>query len=319
MISKKIVSEFEKQGYRLTGNHSAIKICNWTKKSLRNEGSCFKEKFYGIKSHRCCQMTCSLFNCQNLCLHCWRDLRYSSATKIKKADPAEDIIKKSIIEQRKILQGFGGNPRVDKKKFREALNPNQFAISLTGEATLYPKLPDLINILKKDNKTVFLVTNGLNPLMLKTLGKKHGLPTQLYLSMNSPDKKNYERWHNSKEKNAWKKFNETLSLFKLLKEKTRTTIRMTLVRDINMKEEMIKDYASLINKAEPYFVEIKGYMSVGSARSRLGYEKMPTYNEVEDYAKKLAGILGFIVLGKHEFSRVVLIGPKTSKKIMKIR
>ena len=55
-----------KQGYRFIGDHSAVKMCRWTKKSMRNEGVCYKEKFYGIKSHLCCQMTPWL-GCENHC------------------------------------------------------------------------------------------------------------------------------------------------------------------------------------------------------------------------------------------------------------
>ena len=43
-----------KQGHRFVGSHSSVKICRWTGKSLVDEGECYKAKFYGIDSHRCC-------------------------------------------------------------------------------------------------------------------------------------------------------------------------------------------------------------------------------------------------------------------------
>ena len=46
MNTKKLM---EKQGYRFIGNHSAVKTCEWTKKSLINKGSCYKQKFYWNK------------------------------------------------------------------------------------------------------------------------------------------------------------------------------------------------------------------------------------------------------------------------------
>ena len=53
MINKeKAKKNLEKQGYRVVGNNSAVKICNWTKKSLTDKGVCYKEKFYGIKSNK---------------------------------------------------------------------------------------------------------------------------------------------------------------------------------------------------------------------------------------------------------------------------
>jgi len=33
----------EKQSYEFCGEHSAVKICEWTKKSLRGDGVCYKK------------------------------------------------------------------------------------------------------------------------------------------------------------------------------------------------------------------------------------------------------------------------------------
>src|SRR3990167_5776570 len=74
--AKKIL---EKQGYRTIGKNSAIKICNWTRKSLRDEGVCYKQQFYNIKSHLCAQISCSLFNCQNKCIHCFSRIFLASS------------------------------------------------------------------------------------------------------------------------------------------------------------------------------------------------------------------------------------------------
>jgi tRNA wybutosine-synthesizing protein 1 len=94
---------------------------------------------------------------------------------------------------------------------------------------------------------------------------------------------------------------------------------MTLVKDLNMLDNQIKDYTKLIKKANPDFIEVKGYMSVGFARQRLGYETMPTYEDIQDYAKKISKALGkpYKILNSHEFSRVILIGK--NKKMMKIQ
>lgn len=311
----------EKQGYRIIRKNSAIKICNWTRKSLIDKGVCYKEQFYNIKSHLCAQISCSLFNCQNKCIHCWRNLDYTEPINLKQIDKPNEIIDECIKQQKKLLSGFKGNSKINKEKYKQAQEPMQFAISLTGEPTLYPKLGELISELRKRKKTSFLVTNGLNPEVLEKLNKKNQLPTQLYVSLNSPDERLYNRWHNSKIKNPWEKFNKTLSLFPKLK--TRKIIRMTLVKgpNNNMKNEFIEDYAKLIKKANPDFIEVKGYKAVGFARNRkgMGYESMPTYAEIKDFAKKIAKSLGrpYKILDEHEFSCVVLIGK--NKKMMRIK
>jgi len=193
----------------------------------------------------------------------------------------------------------------------------QFAISLTGEPTLYPKIGELIAELRRQGKTSFLVTNGLCPDVLKKLGDDNCLPTQLYISLNYPNEELFRKITKNKQKDSWEKFNQSLDLMKDLK--TRRVLRMTLIRDLNMENEMIKDYVELIKKTNCDFLEIKGYMSVGFARQRLGYDKMPNFDEVRGFAEKIVKELGegYKILDEHEFSRVMLIGK--DKGMMRIK
>lgn len=317
MLSKKLSAILKKQHYALIGNHSAVQACRWTKHSLLDEGVCYKQKFYGIESHRCCQMTCWLA-CQNSCLHCWRpiELDFGKFIDKNKIDNPSKIIKDCIKAQQKLLSGFKGNPKINMQKFKQAQEPMQFAISLIGEPTLYPKIGELISELRRQGKTSFLVTNGLCPDVLEKLNKNKQLPTQLYISLLYPNEKLFRKITKNKTKNSWEKFNESLSL--LSKLKTRTVIRMTLVRELNMNSEYIKQYAKLIKKSDCDFLEIKGYMSIGFARQRLGYDRMPSHKEIKDYAKKIVEQLPeYKILDEHEFSRVVLVGKSRDKMRIK--
>jgi len=207
------------------------------------------------------------------------------------------------------------------KKWKEAQEPMQFAISLSGEPMLYDKIGELIGELRNRRKTSFLVTNGLYPEKILELKEKNQLPTQLYVSVNTPNKKLYDRFHQSSMKNAWEKLNETLEILPTLN--CRTIFRMNLVKDLNMGEDMIEEYAELIKKSrgeaksttassksrhKPTFVEVKGFMSVGFARQRLGYDKMPTFEEMENFCKKLATATGLKILDSHEYSRAFVLG-----------
>ena len=314
-MKNKTKETLKKQHYALVGEHSGIQVCRWNKKSLLDEGACYKAKFYGIKSHECCQMT-PCFLCQNQCLHCWRAVELTIGEKLGKTDEPKKIIEECVIKQRKMISGFGGNKKLNRNKFREAQTPKQFAISLSGEPTLYPKIAELIKELRNQGKTSFLVTNGLLPKKLRELAKKKVLPTQLYVSLNYPDEKTFKEITRNRSRNAWKQFNETLSILSRLK--TRRVLRMTLVRRLNMQDDQIKNYAKLIKKARPDFVEAKAYMSVGFARERLGYDRMPMHPEIRLFAKKLEKALGkpYKILDEHIPSRVVLIGK--NKKKMKI-
>lgn len=321
MIPQKVKEVLEKQHYRIVGGHSAVQICRWTKNSLKGKGVCWKEKFYGIQSHRCCQMTPSVMWCENQCLHCWRAIEMNLGMDIGKIDEPKKILDEIIEARKKLLMGFKGSEKVSKKKFEEALKSNFFTLSLSGEPTLYPKVGELIKEIKKRNAISFLVTNGQNPEVIKKLEKEGNLPTQITVSMNAPNEKLFLLWHRSLRKDAWKRFNQTLEIIKKLKGKTRRAIRLTLVREsnkglFNMNEESIKEYATLIKKAEPDFVHVKGFMSVGYARKRLGYDKMPFWNEIKEFAKKLAKETGLKLLGEHEYSRAIILGK--NKKDLKI-
>ena len=329
MISKELKRILRKQHYELVGKHSAVQICRWTKNSLRDEGVCYKEQFYGIKSHLCCQMTPAVMWCQNKCLHCWRAIELTIDDKLTgKLDSPKEIIDGCILAQRKLLQGFKVDKKSDKKqlsranmkKWKEAQEPMQFAISLSGEPTLYEKIGDLIEELRRRGKTSFLVTNGLRPEKIKELKEKKQLPTQLYVSVNSPNKKLYIPFHRSSYKDAWEKLNQTLSLFPELKGKTRTVFRMNLVKDLNMKPEYAKEYAEMIKKYQPLIVEVKGFMSVGFARQRLGYDKMPTNEEMKDFIKLIEKELqgtGYKLLDNHKRSRAFVLSK--NKKDLKIK
>ncbi|MFQ5986189.1 MAG: 4-demethylwyosine synthase TYW1, partial [Thermoplasmata archaeon] len=57
MLEPQTAELLEKQGYKLIGSHSGVKLCHWTKQSLKHDRGCYKQHFYGIDSHRCMQMT----------------------------------------------------------------------------------------------------------------------------------------------------------------------------------------------------------------------------------------------------------------------
>ena len=325
MIPENVKKILKRQHYSIVGKHSAVQICRWTKKSLRDEGVCYKEQFYGIKSHLCCQMSPAVMWCPNRCLHCWRAIEMTIDNELKgKVDKPKDIIDGCIKAQRELLSGF----KVDKnskkkqlskanmKKFKEAQEPMQFAISLSGEPMVYEHVGGIIEELRKRNKTSFLVTNGLYPEKIEELEKKKQLPTQLYISVNAPNKKIYERIHRSSKKDAWERLNKSLEIMSKLKGKTRTVFRMNLILDMNMTDE--KRYAEMIEKANPMFVEVKAFMCVGFANQRIPYEKMPYHRDIVEFSKLLLKFLPeYKILDEKKESRVLLLGK--DKSDMKIK
>lgn len=313
---KKVRKKLEKMNYGLVGETSAVQICRWTKNSLRGEGGCWKEKFYGIKSSGCVQMTPSVMWCENKCLHCWRPIEMNLGTELPKVDDPIEILD-GIIEKRKgMLQGMKGNPKVDVKNFDNDISPQLFTMSLSGEATLYPKLGEMFSEIRRRGAVSFLVTNGLNPEAIRRL-EKSGLPTQLVISTNAPNENLFLRWHRSSKDGPWKTFLESLDIMKSLEGKVRRVIRLTLVKSgeegefggmTNMSEENLDEYVSLIRRANPDFVHVKGYKAVGYAKDRMGYDNQVWHDEVMEFSKKLGEKLGnYSVKAEEERSCVVCL------------
>lgn len=301
-LNKKQVEKLESSGYRFVGshNHAAAKICHWTKQSILDKGVCYKEKFYGIESHRCLQMAPAVPNCQQKCEFCWRDLSYTQTQWEGEYDDPKTIIDEAVKAQNNLLCGFFGNDKANKEKLEESKTPTNAAISLAGEPMLYPEIDELIAEFNRRNFTTFVVSNGQCVDKLKNLENE---PYQLYLSLDAPTKKIYNDVCQPQISEGWDNLNQSLDT--LASFNSRTCIRTTCVKGRNMTNP--EKYAELIKKASPDFVEIKAYMCVGSSRHRLTPDNMPTFDEVKIFAQKIGENCGKKIVNESEVSRVVLL------------
>ncbi len=221
-------------------------------------------------------------------------------------DEPETIYEESIKAQRKILSGYKSlvlKGRVSAEKLEEAFNPNQVAISLAGEPTLYPYLSELIDIYKKRGFTVFLVTNGTLP---KVLGNLSHLPTQLYISLTSYDYESFVKLNRPMSTALWKSIFNSLSLLKSIN--CPNVLRITSIKGMNM--ERPEAFAKIITKYEPLYVETKAYMNIGYSTYRLKKENMPTYDDIKSFSSTLASLTGYKVIGESKDSRVALLSKK---------
>ncbi len=294
-----LIPLLKKQGYSLVGSHSAVKTCLWLRRSIKDEGECYKSIFYGIRSHRCLQMTPTLL-CNQGCLHCWRP------TEIDVPVPDEwdcpvDIVTSSIQSQQKLISGFGGSAPL--QRWYEGNNPKHVAISLSGEPTLYPGLPELIDEFKCRGFTTFVVSNGTVPEMMAKID-----PAQLYMSLDAADRETYEKVCAPRSPLLWDNILRSLEI--LRGKDTRTAIRITVIKGVNMSN--IKGFAELIKIAEPDYVEVKAYMHLGFSRKRLPREAMPTHHEVMVFSNALAGQIDYKIASEVEISRVVLLSKEGS-------
>jgi tRNA wybutosine-synthesizing protein 1 len=301
------LKKLQKASYRVFGKnqHSAVKLCLWTKRSVKTgeKDFCYKQKFYrsscGVTAHRCVQMTPVFTKCNLRCSHCWRNHQYFTKEN-HNWDSAQEVFDESIKAQISLLTGLGGVEH-SPPHLAEARLPNQVAISLDGEPFFYPHLDELIGIYLKNKFSVFLVTNGTFPEKIANL---KNLPTNFYLSLTSNTKEMFTKTQHPMSENLWEKVLESLKLFSTLK--TTRVIRVTCVKDMNMTHP--EKYAELISLANPDYIECKAWMCVGGSAKRLSYEQMPTHEEVKEFAKKIVAYLeGYKIKDEKTNSRVVLL------------
>lgn len=306
-----LASTMEKQGYHFVGRHSATKICNYTASSLKKGAgshTCYKHKFYGIRSWRCIQATPAI-GCNLACSFCWRIIpeeegfKWNEINAIKEWDDPDMIVEGLIREHKKLISGYGGHTDVDRGRWNEAQDPAHVALSLTGEPLFYPKINQLIEAFHKRKISTFLVTNGTMVNALKDLTT---LPTQLYVSVQAPNREVYDRVTRPKTLGAWESFKKFLDVFSTLK--TRRVFRLTLVKGLSMVDA--KGYAELIKEGKPHYVEVKGFTYVGGARNAkrgMSYEQMPGKEDIRSFGEEIALESGYIFADYHESSNIALL------------
>jgi len=304
-VPGELLESLRRQRYHLVGGHSAVKRCRWLWHSIVDGRPCYKQRFYGIETHRCLQMTPSLFDCTMNCLFCWRiqpgdlGLSFSEGAPARWDEP-EEIIEGCLRVQKAIVSGYKSNLKADRQKYIESLQPRHVAISLAGEPTLYPDVGDLIGGFHKRGFTTFLVTNGTLPEAFSHLSCE---PTQLYVSLYAYNEALLKRTCRPKLSDAWERIQETLNL--LSSFNCKTVVRLTLVKGLNL--EKPEEYARVLEGVSPTYVEAKAYMHVGFSQLRLGYENMPTHEDIREFSKRLKEGLSYNLLDEAVDSRVVLL------------
>lgn len=301
-----------KQGYGFAGEHGGVKLCHWTKEDLKQEGRhCYKGDFYGVDSHRCMQMTPVVDYCNFRCLYCWRSQDFDHQG-VRTWDKPSDIFIDAVQEQRRLISGYKGKGDTSMDRWIKAHRPKHVAISLNGEPTVYPHLAEFVKTCHDHGMTTMIVTNGSFPEAIERLEELGGLPTQLYVSLDAPNPEVFDKLCVPITGGAWEKLNRTLELMRELD--CRTVCRITSVKGWNM--GYYDEYARLIEKADPDFVEVKGYVYVGYSRERMKEENMPSHGDISQFAARLSEQIGYPVESERADSRVcLLVKPGVERKL----
>ncbi|KDQ97265.1 S-adenosyl-L-methionine-dependent tRNA 4-demethylwyosine synthase-like [Zootermopsis nevadensis] len=307
MVTAALRDSLTRQGYRIVGTHSGVKLCRWTKSMLRGRGGCYKHSFYGIESHRCMETTPSLA-CANKCVFCWRHHSNPVGTEWRwKMDPPDKILKDSLENHYNMIKQFKGVPGVLPERFAEGMDVKHCALSLVGEPIMYPEISNFVLLLHEHGISTFLVTNAQFPKALRDMGPV----TQLYVSVDASTKSSLRKIDRPLFKDFWERFIDSL---KALSEKgQRTVYRLTLVKSWNVDE--IMDYSKLVEIGKPDFIEVKGVTYCGTSKaSNLTMENVPWHEEVITFVKKLGDLLpDYEIASEHEHSNCVLLAHRKFK------
>lgn len=320
MVTPELYSSLTKQGYKIIGSHSGVKLCRWTKSMLRGRGGCYKHTFYGIASHRCMEATPSLA-CANKCVFCWRHNTNPVGTEWKwKLEPAELIFQGAIDNHRQMIKAMRGLPGADAERIKEAMTVKHCALSLVGEPIMYPYINDLLTLLHRHQISTYMVTNAQFPDRIAQL-----IPvTQLYVSVDAATKSALKKVDRPLFKDYWERF--LASLEALRAKGQRTVYRLTLVAAYNM--ENLREYAELVKLGMPDFIEVKGVTYCGtssqttesvagteesSAPPVLTMKNSPFHKDVLEFCEQLSTLLQdsyllpYEISCEHEHSNCVLI------------
>ncbi|XP_074870062.1 S-adenosyl-L-methionine-dependent tRNA 4-demethylwyosine synthase TYW1-like isoform X5 [Carettochelys insculpta] len=304
MITPGLRDVLTKQGYKLIGSHSGVKLCRWTKSMLRGRGGCYKHTFYGIESHRCMETTPSLA-CANKCVFCWRHHTNPVGTEWRwKMDQPEMILREAIENHQSLIKQFKGVPGVRIDRFEEGMVVKHCALSLVGEPIMYPKINTFLKLLHHHNISSFLVTNAQFPVEIRNLEPV----TQLYVSVDASTKESLKKIDRPLFKDFWQRFLDSLKA--LAEKQQRTVYRLTLVKAWNVDE--LKAYADLVSLGKPDFIEVKGVTYCGeSTASNLTMANVPWHDEVMHFVQELVDFIpDYDIACEHEHSNCLLIAHK---------
>ncbi|KPA80857.1 hypothetical protein ABB37_04278 [Leptomonas pyrrhocoris] len=281
LLYPKLRQNLEKQGYRLIGSHSGVKLCRWTKSMLRGRGGCYKHTFYDINSSQCMEMTPSLA-CANKCVFCWRHHTNPISRHFRwKQDPPELLIAQGMAGHYQMIKQMRGVPGVTPERLATAMQIRHCALSLVGEPIMYPQINGFCDLLHAHHISSFMVTNAQFPEQLRDLKPV----VQLYLSIDAPTPDELKRIDRPLFEDYW---DRCLSCVKELARKPqRTVFRLTLVNLYNT--DNVKAYADLVAMGQPDFIEVKGvtYCGTSTSSTLTMKDNVPRHDEVIGFCKAL--------------------------------
>jgi tRNA wybutosine-synthesizing protein 1 len=170
---------------------------------------------------------------------------------------------------------------------------------------MYPEINRFCIMLHERGISSFMVTNAQFPDAMRALTPV----CQLYVSVDASTEESLKAVDRPLFKDFWPRFQD--SLLALSEKKQRTVYRLTLVKGWNTEE--LQNYAELVRRGTPDFVEVKGVTFCGESKaSGLRMDNVPYHDEVVRFCQELCTQLGdnYALASEHQHSTCVLIAHK---------
>lgn len=174
----------------------------------------------------------------------------------------------------------------------EAHHPAHAAISLGGEPTVYPHIGEFVQKFRARGFTTFIVTNGVFPEIIEGW-RRAEFPTQLYVSLPAFSADSYRKICRSTFPDGWARLGRTLDMMRDLP--TRTVLRLTVIKGLN--DRAYDEYARLIARAAPDFVDLKGFtteafaLEIGRRLGHPGADAHDYFPEMDDIERLAAALV----------------------------
>jgi len=243
---------------------------------------------------------------------CWRHHKNPVGREWRwKADPPQMLIDAAIQNHHQMIKQLKGVPGIVPERWRDAFTIKHCALSLVGEPIIYPYINEFVDLLHEKKISSFLVTNAQFPDKIDSMKPV----TQLYVSVDAATKESLKAVDRPIFVDFWERY--LASLDSLAKKGQRTVFRMTLIKGWNTEE--LFNYAQLIERGAPSFIEIKGVTYCGTSKaSTLTMKNVPFHEEVLHFSEEICSATSFLtenyeIACEHEHSCCILIANKKFK------
>lgn len=225
-------------------------------------------------------------------------------------DDPEMLVNQGLENHYKMINEYKGAKGVWPERVAEAFDVKHCALSLVGEPILYPEINRFLGLLHDKGISSFMVTNAQFPDLIANLRPV----TQLYLSIDAATPESLKKIDRPLFEDYWQRF---LGSIDALRDKgQRTVFRLTLVKGYNTEE--IKNYAELIVRGQPDFIEIKGVTFCGGGkRAELTMKNVPWHDEVIEWSQLLCKEVDdtYELACEHQHSCCLLLANKAKFKV----